>query len=210
MDRYLALLTQTSAQLRTYSEWLLGRGLLEQIIADPTSLTLTRRDRVVLFMDVRNFTHWSETQSPEAVVEMLNQYYQQAESVLVHWKAIKFKFTADEVMAIFATVNQAAHAALDLDNLINMMLASKNLGVGIGLHTGPLVEGLLGTGAVKFYDVIGDTVNTAKRIESAANTSEILISDTVRQQIDPTFHVGIQREIEVKGKQIPLVVFPLQ
>lgn len=209
-SRYLDLLSRTSAQLRTYSEWLLGRDLLEQTFISPSALNLTRRERTVLFMDIRNFTHWSEAQSPEAVVNLLNRYYQLTESILSRHDAIKFKLSADEVMAVFPTPEAAVQAALQLRTQVNQSLSNDQLGVGIGLHLGPVVEGLLGSIGVKFYDVIGDTVNTAKRIESAARSGQVLISENVHARIGQTIRTGIQREVDAKGKENPLAVYLLE
>lgn len=78
------------------------------------------------------------------------------------------------------------------------------------MDSGLLVEGLLGSAGVKFYDVIGDTVNTAKRIESAAQSGEVLISENVYNKMGQAVRVGTKREINVKGKAKPLVVYPLE
>ena len=209
-DRYQGLLRETLAQLKTYSEWLLGRDLLRQTFIDPSALSLTRRERTILFMDVRNFTRWSEAQTPEDVVSLLNEYYNVAEAVLTRYETIKFKLSADEVMAVFASTASAGQAALELRQRISALLANYRLGAGIGLHSGPLVEGLLGDVGVKFYDVIGDTVNTAKRIESAACAGEVLISEEVRDTLGQTFQVSGQREISAKGKENPLIVYSLE
>jgi class 3 adenylate cyclase len=209
-DRYLLLLRETSTQLRTYSEWLLGRDLLGRTFVNPDVLGLARRDRVVLFMDIRSFTRWSEAQSPEAVVNLLNEYYQVTESSLMRHGVIKFKPSADEVMAVFATVESAVQAALELRPHIDRLLSNYQLGAGIGLHHGPLVEGLIGSAGIKFYDVIGDTVNTAKRIEGAARPAEVLVSEDISRLIDQTFQLGTKREITVKGKELPLSVYPLE
>ncbi|MBI5142402.1 MAG: adenylate/guanylate cyclase domain-containing protein [Nitrospirae bacterium] len=209
-ERYLALLKMTSTQLRTYSEWLLGRDLLGQTFVNPSALSLTRRERTVMFMDIRSFTRWSEAQSPEAVVDLLDRYYQVAESVISGHGVIKFKLSADEVMAVFPTAEQSVRAALELRAEASRLLSGYNLGVGIGLNSGPLVEGLLGSAEVKFYDVIGDTVNTAKRMESAAQTAEVLISESIRNAVGQTFRTGPRREIVAKGKENPLAVYPLE
>jgi class 3 adenylate cyclase len=207
-QRHLDLLKQTSEQLKTYSEWLLGRDLLGKLIADPHALTLTRQERAVLFMDIRSFTHWCETRAPEEIVALINRYYFIAEALLNRHRTIKFKLSADEVMAVFHTPQDAASAARELLAEIDVLLREQGLGAGIGIHAGPLVEGLLGSG-VKFYDVIGDTVNTAKRIEGAAGAGEILVSKTAGELLPELFRLGERREIMVKGKEAPLVVFVL-
>lgn len=205
-QRYLDLLKSTSARLQTYSEWLLGRDLLSRLIADPHALTLTRRERAVLFADIRGFTHWCEPRAPEEIVALIDRYYACAETVFNRHQAIKFKFSADEAMAVFPDATEAAAAARELRDGFAALLGGHGLGAGIGIHAGPLVEGLLGSGGVRFYDVIGDTVNTAKRIEGAAGAGEILISESARG----TLPVGERREIQVKGKEAPLAVYALE
>ena len=88
-------------------------------------------------------------------------------------------------------------------------LAPCGLMAGIGVHSGPVVEGLLGSAGLKGYDVIGDTVNTAKRIEGAAGGGEVLVSDPVRVALDPVTKLGERREVVAKGKEVPIAVYPL-
>ncbi|MFA5914657.1 MAG: adenylate/guanylate cyclase domain-containing protein [Burkholderiales bacterium] len=206
---YLALLRETSTQLQRYSEWLLGKDLLERVIANPEALTLVRRERAILFMDIRGFTAWSERCSPETVVQALNGYYQAAEPVMWRHGAIKLKFSADEILAVFAEPRHAAACAQELRECTRQALSSWGLGAGIGVHSGPVVEGLLGSAGIKGYDVIGDTVNTAKRIEGAAGGGEVLVSDAVRAGLDPAAALGERRELLAKGKEMPIWVYPL-
>lgn len=203
-------LRQVSARLHTYSEWLLGRELLRKLLADPNSLGLIRRQRTVLFIDLRGFTRWSENHTPEEVADMLNRYYQEIAKVMNAYNAIKFKFAADEAMAVFAQPFEAIAAARELAIGVDKLLHEHEIGAGIGLHTGQLVEGLLGSLEVRFYDVIGDTVNTAKRIESAAGRCEVLISESTRTASGYSAQFGEPRQIMVKGKEEPLTVYPLR
>ncbi len=212
-DRIITIRTdelrKLSAQLKTYSEWFFGKDLLEKVLADSNVLSLARRERTVMFMDIRGFTAWSESRSPEEVVGMLNRYYHASEMIFKQHGAIKFKFSADEAMAVFARADQATIAALDLRDSVRSMLNDRDLGAGIGLHTGPLVEGLLGSDEAKFYDVIGDTVNTAKRIEGNATRAEVLASDDTCKTLDAKFAIGPARQVAAKGKG-ELTVHPLE
>lgn len=208
-ERYLQNLRQMSAQLRTYSEWLLGRNLLSQIILSPNSLHITRRERTILFMDIRGFTAWSESHQPEEVVALLDEYYHQSEAIITFYCPIKLKFSADEVMAVFPTAQAAVHAAVELRRQIHPLLAENQLGAGIGLESGSVVEGLLGSTNIRFYDAIGDTVNTAKRIENAAQAGQVLISERVCEQV-ATVKLGAKTKIRVKGKAQPITVYDLE
>jgi len=204
----LGILRGTARQLKIYSEWLLGRDLLGRAINDPNSMRLSRQKRTVLFMDIRGFTSWSERHTPEEVASLLNRYYLTVENLLNKYQVIKYKFTADEVMAVFLDADEAVRAARDLQESITRTLLKRELGAGIGIHTGSLVEGLLGGQNVRFYDVIGDTVNTAARIEKTAKAGEIWISDDTRQSLANKV-VGELKEVKVKGKGEPIKVYSI-
>lgn len=163
-ERYLHILRETAAQLKEYSQWLLGKELLAQAVSDPQRLSLTRHQRAILFMDIRGFTAWSEGHQPEQVVATMNAYYEAAEPVWHHYQAIKVKFTADEIMLVFADAATAVDAAREMLKAVDEALAPHALKVGIGVHLGPVVEGLMGASEYKGYDLLGDSVNTAKRL----------------------------------------------
>ena len=207
-QRYLDMLRELSRRLRTYSEWFFGPALLEQAVAHPETLALARRERAVLFMDVRGFTAWSESQPPETVVAGLGAYYESAEEVFLRLAPVRSKFSGDEVMAVYADAGEALAAARSLAAVQRESFQVQGLAAGIGLHWGPVVEGLIGGRASKQFDVIGDTVNTAKRIEGAAAPGEILASEAFRQAAgEPSLG---QRSIQVKGKSAPLAVHRLE
>lgn len=206
---YLRLLTKTIRQFNGFAEWLLGRKLLHLSLTNPDQLTLQRRERSILFMDIRGFTTWSEHRTPEEVVQLLNSYYQIIEQVFSGYQVIKYKLSADEAMAIFPDPTTAIEAAIMLRSHIQPLLDHQQLGVGIGIHHGPVVEGLLGSRGVRFYDVIGDTVNTAKRLESVARKGEILVSTCAYQVIDEECYRITTDIITVKGKKNPLQVYVL-
>lgn len=205
-QRFLLLLRETANQLTTYSRWLLGRNMLSLAISDPESLTQMRRNRAVLFVDIRNFTEWSEQQSPERVVSMLNSYYEVAEKSLVESGVIQFKYTADEIMAFFASPQEGVRFALLLQDSMADTLGEYGLRAGTGIHYGPVVEGLFGSSEFKRYDIIGDTVNTAKRICSAAGGGELLVSGQALESAGGTILTLERREIHAKGKSRPLEV----
>lgn len=208
-QRYLDMLREVSRRLRLYSEWLLGRRLLERAVGDPGSLGLARRRRAILFADIRGFTAWSERQGPERVADLLNAYYTGAGTALAAGNPIRVKFTADEVMAIFPSARRAGAAARALARDCEGLLEPAGLGAGIGLHWGPVTEGLMGTADIRWYDAMGDTVNTAKRIEGAAGRGEILASSQfiAASRVRP-FPASV-RSIAVKGKAAPLAVYVL-
>jgi len=111
-------------------------------------------------------------------------------------------------MAVFINAEEAIRAAGDLRARAATCLKPYQLGAGMGVHTGTLVEGLLGAHNIRFYDVIGDTVNTASRIEKESAAAEIWISENTLAQL-PALAVGAPKDILVKGKDAPLRVYPL-
>lgn len=205
--RYSLLLRQTANQLKVYSEWLLGRDLLGRAINDPASMRLSRQKRTMMFADIRGFTNWCERRAPEEVASLLNRYYLTVEGLFNNYQIIKYKFTADEVMAVFIEPDEAVRAARELQEILGRVLFKRELGVGIGIHTGSLVEGLLGGQNVRFYDVLGDTVNTAERIEKFAQAGEIWISEDTRLSLSKNRVVGEQKYLTVKGKDQPIEVY---
>jgi adenylate cyclase len=196
-DGYLTLLRATASQLKRYSELAMGRGVLERAVADEASLAPTRRDRTVVFLDIRGFTAWSERQAPEEVVRMLNGFYEATEAAVAPFSPIRIKYTADEALVVFAEPPPAVAAARALRDSLAPRLAPYGLAAGFGIHEGPLIEGLLGSASVKAFDVLGDTVNVAKRLCDAAAGGEILVSGQV--QAGGLAEAPL-REIQAKGK----------
>lgn len=202
LRRSLVQVHALTARLRQYSEWALGSGILDRAIDDAQTLSLKRVERAVVFMDIRGFTAWSEQQSPEAVVGMLNVFYADAEAALAEIAPIKLKYTADEVMAVFASARDGIEAARRMLLGTRTVLSGTTLGAGAGVHFGPVVEGVLGARGAKAYDFIGDTVNTAQRLCDAAAQGEVLAS--VQACAAAGIAPGATRDILAKGKRAPL------
>ena len=176
LRRSMTTIRALAARLRQYSEWSLGRDILERAMADERTLALQRVERAILFMDIRGFTAWSEQQAPEAVVGMLNSFYRGAEEALGEIRPIKLKYTADEVMAVFEDAADAVNAGQRMLASAHALLAESHLTAGAGVHCGQVVEGVLGGEGARAYDFIGDTVNTAQRLCDAATAGELLVS----------------------------------
>ncbi|MEZ4642826.1 MAG: adenylate/guanylate cyclase domain-containing protein [Chloroflexota bacterium] len=209
LDRYLAVLRRVALQLKQVSEWSLAPDLLAKSLQDASTLQQRRVERAVLFMDVRGFTQWSENKPPELVVGMLNQFYEEAESIVMQYGGHKPHFTADELLTWFEQPQQAIDTAVHLNQQIHRLLHPYQLSVGIGLHWGSVVEGLMGSSSTRNYNIIGDTVNTASRLVSAAKPGEVVVSSTLAQQLKPAPQWVEKRQITAKGKQDPLEVLLL-
>ncbi|MDQ7030205.1 MAG: adenylate/guanylate cyclase domain-containing protein [Ardenticatenia bacterium] len=197
----MLLLQDANRRLRTYAEWSFGKRLFRELLNNPQAGNPRRQHRTIFFSDVRGFTAWSEKRTPEAVMEILQAWYLAAEKVWEQCEPVHYKFTADEVMAVFASVEEAARAAILFHSASRSIWEPHGLHVGIGIHWGAVVEGLIGGREVKFYDVIGDTVNTAQRIEKGASKGQILISEKAYRHLPPEkFEAGPTMRISVKDK----------
>jgi class 3 adenylate cyclase len=209
-QRTLAILRETADRLRLFSEWSFGRDLTSRAVSDADALSLQAIDVSVLFIDLRGFTAWSETRPPREVVDMLNEFYALIDQSLGQSaNVIKLKFTADEAMIVIRDPSTAIRMAEELRTRLAGFLEARQLGAGIGLHHGPTVQGLLGGRSIRLFDVIGDTVNVAKRLCDQAAAGEILVSGDCYAaamagiEADPP---PPRRKLALKGKATPLPV----
>jgi len=208
--RSLGLAQEISRQLKVYAAWLFGRDTQGRVIEFPTAQAVEREERIVLVMDIRGLARWSEARQPEETVSLLNRYYQTAEATFDQHRALKLKLRAGEVLALFDRVDDGLEAALKLRLQINALLHRHGLGVGIGLHSGSVVEGWLGGKDIKVMDLVGETVETARQIELNAGPGELLVSETMRIAVGTTFRAGPKRFLPIQGRDDPVVVYPLE
>lgn len=187
---------------------------------DPDELKLGGERTVItsLFADIRGFTSFSEGYDPHALVSILNRYLSVVADAILKEEGTIDKFLGDAVMAWFnAPIPQSDHmlrairAAIGLreavEKLRNQFPSEYQLAFGVGIHYGEAVLGLVGTEARLDYTAIGDSVNTAKRIQENSGPNQILISgsayELVRDQVD-----GHQiAPILAKGKREPVPVY---
>ncbi|HBE20125.1 MAG TPA: adenylate/guanylate cyclase domain-containing protein [Cyanobacteria bacterium UBA11149] len=202
-------LKATTQVLRNLAEWGMGSYVVNTAITNPKDLSFQRRDRTILFMDIRGFTSWCEQTSPDLVAAVLNHYYRSVEPVAAEYQPLRITFTADEIMAIYATPQQGIFAALSMQNVAKKTLAPYGIGTGCAVHAGNVIEGLFGSEGVRTYTVIGDVVNTAKRLEGATPAGEITISDTVYQEMRDRLTVEPCEPITAKGKKETLKAWRL-
>jgi len=164
-------------------------------------------DIAVLFADLRGSTVIGEHLTPGAYAEMLNQFYNAATEVLVRHDAIIDKLVGDEVMGLFLTAfpsleGTACRAMVRSarEILQRVQVSDPVLPVGIGLNFGVARVGNVGGGSVKDFTAVGDVVNTAARLQSHAQSGEIVMSDAVYEQVkDHHPHVA-PLTLSLKGK----------
>ncbi|HEX2995552.1 MAG TPA: adenylate/guanylate cyclase domain-containing protein, partial [Anaerolineales bacterium] len=203
------------------------RGLLQRMVSpaildqiDPNSLQIGGKKVyiTVLFADIRGFTAYSEKHSPEELVAVLNCYLAAAaEAVLAHEGTVD-KFLGDAVMAWYnAPVPQPDHTlravktALAIRDAVAALHAKMpeeaHLDFGVGIHYGEAVLGWIGTEKRLEYTSIGDSVNTAKRVQENCAKNQILISQEAYERVKEEIEARSFAPLSVKGKAQPLEVY---
>jgi len=181
------------------------------------SLGGKRGKAAILFADIRGYTAFSENRDPETVVEVLNHYFQQlAEIVMAHHGDID-KFVGDEIMAVFhggKMARDASACALAIQAAMPQLAKDypdAELDIGIGIDVGEVVMGAMGSKERMDYTVLGDHVNLAARLCSAAAPGQTLISENVRKDIAKvrTMKPNALDPIKVKGKAKPVKIYDL-
>jgi adenylate cyclase len=171
-------------------------------------------DIAILFADVRGATELGERMGSSDYVALLNRYYAAATQVLIRHDAIVDKLIGDEVMALFIPGfcgqqyrRRAVDAALDLLAALGYG-ADKTpwLPVGVGIHAGMAFVGNVGPSAMMDFTALGDAVNTAARLQGAAQAGEIIISERVYEEMPERFPNLSQRELALRGKEEPVQV----
>lgn len=181
-----------------------------------------RRDIAVLFVDIRGFTTMSESLQPEQVVDILNEYLNLTSQSIFNNRGTLDKFIGDATMAVF-------NAPMDLDDYVFRAVCAANdmrkgaellekklmeqfgnsVQFGIGVNCGPAIVGNIGSTKRMDYTAIGDTVNTAARLESNAKRGEILISETVYERIKDRIEAEPVGELSLKGKAQKILTYRL-
>lgn len=204
-----------------------SKSVFDQLQADPSLAALggTRREMTVLFSDIRGFTAASENASPESVVAQLNEYFTVMVRVLHAHQGTLDKFVGDMVMGLFGApvadplhaehAVAAARAMVRELSALNRRWASEGrpaLDIGIGINSGEMIAGNIGSAAIMSYTVIGDAVNLASRLESLNKDfhTRIIISDATRQQLARTDDVAPLGEVTVKGRTQAVQIFEVR
>jgi len=168
-----------------------------------------------LFSDVRGFTSMSEKMTPEDVVSLLNIYLNLQSKVIDQWGGVVDKFVGDEVMAIFEGRGEeirAVRAAVEIQrycaalNEARSEAGAKQIHIGIGLNSGEVIMGNIGSEDHMDYTVIGDTINVASRLCGIARPGQIVISNTIAKEIGGLSQLRKLEPVMLKGKDKPMEV----
>jgi class 3 adenylate cyclase len=169
-----------------------------------TSQEPRRVDRTLLFTDVRGFTSYTERRKPEQVLEVLNRLLERQSEVIQRHGGDIDKFIGDEIVAVFsgdtAPCNACA-AAVDIALLCARdAVEFEGLAVGVGIATGSVIQGMIGSFRRADFTVIGDSVNLASRLCGMAKGMQILVSDTTMREAERDFRFMGPFSVSVKGK----------
>jgi len=196
--------------------------VIESILNNPDALNLggTNSCVTVLFSDVRGFTSLSERLEPQTVVQMLNEYFSDMTPIVFKNNGMLDKYIGDGLMALFgvpiACDEAAANAVATAIGMqrqmdrVNQDLRAAGLGaitIGIGINTGMVTVGYIGSEERTDYTAIGDSVNLAARLEKQAKANQIIISRSTRDAIGDSFPVRPSGEISVKGREEKVQIF---
>ena len=190
-------------------------SLAERVLQEGSDLAGEEVEVTVLFLDIRDFTAFAERASAREVVARLNDFYERVVPVIVRHGGHANKFVGDGLLAIFGApdrlpdhADRAMEAALALARLVDERYRGE-LRVGIGVNSGPVVAGTIGGGGHVEFTVIGDTVNTAARVEQAtrATGDTVLVTGATCRLLQRDHGGFAEREpVELKGKREPVTL----
>ena len=201
-------------------------AVAEQIAKDPSRLALggERREMTVMFTDIQGFTNLTETMDVESLGNMLNFYLDEMSSVVLEHDGTLDKYIGDAIMSFWnAPVDQADHAvraaraALGMKRREEMIrpqlakLGATGMLTRLGLNSGPMAVGNMGSTRKFNYTVLGDSVNLASRLEGANKFygTQILMAETTAKRLNGQFAMRQIDVLRVKGKQQPMAVYEL-
>lgn len=196
-------------------------------LVEPTALRADRavvgavegdlRPVTILFADVRGFTRLSEVLPPEQLVAAINGCFEVLDSALAHYGGEVDKFIGDAVMATFGAPvaheddpRRAVLAALDMQTALrryNVQLRKQigcELEMRIGVNTGVVLAGPIGSQRKRAYTVMGDAVNVASRLEHSAPVGSVVIGESTRAHLGEAFRLRKRRSVRIRGKDTPV------
>ncbi|MEO7097507.1 MAG: adenylate/guanylate cyclase domain-containing protein, partial [Polyangiales bacterium] len=205
---------------------LLSPNLAQQVIAGTLDVKLggeALNECTVFNSDIRGFTRMSDGAEPAKIVDMLNEYFEMMVDVLFKHEGTLDKFMGDGIMALFGAPLQhpddparsisTALEMMDVLGTLNRKRIARNespLAIGIGIHTGPLVAGYVGSSKALSYTVIGDTANTSARLCGIAESGQIIVSETTAARLGNRFDLVELPPAKLKGKERPLRCFDVK
>jgi adenylate cyclase len=205
---------------------LLSPNVAEQVLSGQLEVKLgghLLNDCTVFNSDIRGFTRMSEGAAPEQMIEMLNEYFEHMVETIFKYEGTLDKFMGDGIMALWGApahhpddairAVQSSLEQMEVLGRFNRQRVERNqapLAIGIGIHTGPLVAGYVGSSKALSYTVIGDTANTSARLCGIALAGQIIVSEPTLAKLGNRFEIEELPPANLKGKEKPLRIFNIK
>ena len=213
-------------KIRGAFSYYVSSSVVNEMLKSPERLKLggDKKDLSVLFSDIRGFTTISEGLTPEELVHLLNEYLTVMTDIVFKYDGTLDKYIGDALMAVYgAPLDQPDHPVKACQSALDMMdglkalnekwilEGKKPLDIGIGINTGPMMVGNMGSEQRFDYTVMGDAVNLGSRLEGANKSykTHILISDATYQRVKDEFDCMELDSVRVKGKSLPVSIYQL-
>jgi len=218
----LAKKIEHEAQTRAQFQRLIPANVVEQVVAGELIIEKGGKlsDVTMLCSDIRGFTGMSEKQRPEEIVAMLNEYFEVMVDILFKHEGTLDKFVGDEIIGLFgAPIDvtdapmKAVQCALEMQKALrefNQTRAAESheaIKVGIGINTGPVVTGAIGSSKALQYTAIGDAMNIAARLQSIAKPGEIIVSEQTLRLLGDRVEAVALAPVDIRGKREKMRVF---
>jgi adenylate cyclase len=215
---------QEREQLRETFGKYVSEEIRDEILAGRIALEGQLREATILFADIRDFTPWVEASDPREVVRDLNAYFTEMETAIRAHGGLVVQYIGDEIEAVFgAPVARPGHAAQAVQAALEMRrrLADWNAGRlrtgrqplrnGIGIHTGTVLAGNIGSADRLSYALVGDPVNLASRLQGLTRElhADVLVSGTTRARLDGDVPLTPLPAVKVKGRTAEVEVYAL-
>ena len=205
---------QKKEQLKGAFDRYVSTDVADEILRDPDSVRLggEKRDITVFFADIRDFTSHSSRMTPEKTVEVLNDYFTLITEIVSEFGGTIDKFIGDAVMGVFGSpvktsnhLEQGVKAVVAIKEAVSLMNSSREQAgllpfrIGVGLETGNVIVGNMGSSVRMEYTAVGPAVNIASRLSDIAGPDEIIISAELYKLVSGNLEVGDQQAIMIKG-----------
>ena len=224
MDKTLEHVRQVKSTLKAIRENNILKMYVDESVIDYMSTgdfesSVTRNEHIqatVIFVDICAFTSIAESQPVNNVVKLLNQYFDIIVQEIIDQKGHVDKFIGDAVMAVFRGdfhLERAVQASLAIRKQIESLGKDEDINfypkVSTGLNSGDLISGNIGATTLRRldYTVIGDVVNTAQRLQSAAKPGQIIVNEMIYQRIKDNFKCNSLGEVLLKNKNLPAHIY---
>jgi len=200
----------------------LSSEVVEELLDSPTGLKMSGENREVTFLvsDLRGFTALTSSLSPQQVIEIINRYFEYMVDVIARYQGTVNEFMGDGILAFFGAplyadddAERAVACAIEMQNALVAVNAEQRrlklpeLAMGIGINTGEVVVGNIGSERRASYGAVGTPINAAYRIESFTVGGQILISPTTHDRVESDLTIIGTKEVKFKGLDEPVALY---